>query len=101
MASRRGMWGGFRSGSSRALPVLEAAGWGKKIVTSRLEVFSEIGVPARFQIDFSDPDQLLAALRLPGPTVLEKRPHGWEECARATLRELRRAAQMRDDGRAV
>lgn len=74
------------------LPVLEAAEFGKKLVTSRLEVFDEIGVPARFQIDFSQPDQLLAALRLKGPTLLEKRPLDWEDNAKATLWELRRAA---------
>jgi glycosyltransferase involved in cell wall biosynthesis len=75
------------------LPVLEAASFGKRIVVSRLQVFDEIGVPARFQIDFSDPDQLLGALRAPGPFALEKRPLTWEETARATLRELRRAAE--------
>jgi glycosyltransferase involved in cell wall biosynthesis len=74
------------------LPVLEAAARGKKVVTSRLAVFDEIGVPARFQIDFADPGALLAALRLPGPTALERRPWSWEECAAATAAELRRAA---------
>ena len=74
------------------LPVLEAVEAGKKVIVSRLEVFDEIGVPARFQIDFSNPGQLLAALRQPGPTVLEKRPSTWEESARATLAELRSAA---------
>jgi glycosyltransferase involved in cell wall biosynthesis len=74
------------------LPVLEAVELGKKIVVSRLEVFDEIGVPRKFQIDFSDPEQLLGALRFPGSTVLEKRPFTWEDTARATLRELRRAA---------
>jgi glycosyltransferase involved in cell wall biosynthesis len=74
------------------LPVLEAAEFEKKVITSRLEVFDEIGVPRRFQIDFADPDQLLEALRAPGNTVLEKRPLAWEDNARATLEELRRAA---------
>ena len=74
------------------LPVLEASEFGKKLVTSRLEVFDEIGVPARFQIDFAEPDQLLRALRLEGPTTLEKHPGSWEDNARATLRALRLAA---------
>ena len=74
------------------LPVIEAAAFGKKVIVSRLEVFDEIGVPAAFQIDFADPDQLLAALRLSGPTALEKTPATWEEIARATMAELRRAA---------
>jgi glycosyltransferase involved in cell wall biosynthesis len=77
------------------LPVLEAVELGKKIIVSRLEIFDEIGVPAPFQIDFSDPDQLLDALRLPGPTQLARRPSTWEDNARATLRELRRAAASR------
>jgi glycosyltransferase involved in cell wall biosynthesis len=75
------------------IPVLEAAQFGKKIVTSQLEVFDEIGVPRRFQIDFADPDALLAALREPGPTLLEKRPITWQGCARRTLETLRRAAR--------
>jgi glycosyltransferase involved in cell wall biosynthesis len=75
------------------LPVLEAVEFGKKVVTSRLEVFDEIGVPRRFQIDFADPDELVTALRAPGVTALEKRPLSWEENARATIEELRRAAR--------
>lgn len=76
------------------LPVLEAAEFQKKIIVSRLPVFDEIGIPSRFQIDFSDPEQLLGALRLPGPFALEKRPVSWEETARATAQELRRAAAI-------
>lgn len=79
------------------LPVLEAVELGKKVIVSRLEVFDELGVPPRMQIDFSDPDQLLAALRVPGPTRLEKTPSTWEENARSTLRELRRAAAARTE----
>jgi glycosyltransferase involved in cell wall biosynthesis len=74
------------------LPVLEAAEFGKKVITSRLDIFDEIGVPRNRQIDFADPEQLLAALRLPGPTVLERPASTWEENARATMAELRRAA---------
>lgn len=75
------------------LPVVEAVGRGKKVIVSRLEVFDEIGVPRRFQIDFDDPDQLRAALALEGPTALERRPWTWAETAAATLAVLRRAAR--------
>jgi glycosyltransferase involved in cell wall biosynthesis len=69
------------------IPVLEAAvEFRRKVVTSRLPVFDELGVPEERQIDFADPDALLAALRLPGPTVLARTPSTWEECARRTLR---------------
>jgi glycosyltransferase involved in cell wall biosynthesis len=63
------------------LPVLEAVEQGKKVITSRLPVFDELGVPRCFQIDFGDPDQLAAALAIPGPTALEKAPRRWEEMA--------------------
>lgn len=70
------------------IPVLEGIEFGKKVITSRLEVFDEIGVPPDRQIDFSDPEALLAALRLPGPTVLTRRPWTWADCARRTLEIL-------------
>lgn len=73
------------------IPVLEAAvGFRKKVITSRLPVFDELGVPPERQIDFDDPEALLAALRLPGPTVLTRRPSTWEECAQRTLEVSRR-----------
>ncbi len=76
------------------IPVLEAAQFRRPIVTSRLEVFDEIGVPSRCQIDFADPEALLGAVREPGgPTTLEKEPITWGECARRTLEVLRRAAR--------
>ncbi len=72
------------------LPVVEAAvEFRKKVITSRLPVFDEVGVPRERQIDFDDPEALLAALRLPGPTVLARPPASWEECARRTLEVLR------------
>jgi glycosyltransferase involved in cell wall biosynthesis len=75
------------------IPVLEAAvEFRKKVITSRLPVFAELGVPADRQIDFADPEALLAALRLPGPTVLLHEPIGWAECARRTMAVLRDAA---------
>ncbi len=75
------------------LPVLEAVEQGKKVITSRLPVFDEIGVPARFQIDFDRPEELAAALALPGPTVLETRPSTWSEMAAGYARLLRRVAE--------
>lgn len=74
------------------LPVIEAVQFRKKVIMSRLEVFDEIRVPRRFQIDFSDPDQLLRALQEPGPTVLEEAPSTWSDVARETLQVLRQAA---------
>jgi len=74
------------------LPVLEACEAGKKILVSRLEVFDELGVPARFQIDFSDPAQLERALQEPGITELETCPCTWNESAAATMAVLESAA---------
>jgi glycosyltransferase involved in cell wall biosynthesis len=75
------------------IPVLEAAvEFRKKVITSRLPVFDELGVPAERQIAFDDPDALLAALRLAGPPVLARTPSTWEECARRTLEVLREVA---------
>ncbi len=70
------------------LPILEAVEAGKKILTSRLEVFDEQGVPARFQIDFSDSEQFARALQEPGITELENRPWTWDESAAATMAVL-------------
>jgi glycosyltransferase involved in cell wall biosynthesis len=75
------------------IPVVEAAlEFRKKVVTSRLPVFDEIGVPKERQIDFADPAALLAALRSPGPTVLARPPGSWAECARRTLEVIRAVA---------
>jgi len=74
------------------LPVLEAVSLGKRVVASRLEVFDEIGLPPQNQIDFSDPDQLLAALALPSPTALLKPPWTWQDMARAYAALLHRVA---------
>jgi glycosyltransferase involved in cell wall biosynthesis len=67
------------------LPVVEAFEARKKIIVSRLKIFGELGVPDRFQIDFDDPDQLDAAIRLPGVTTLRRQPWTWQEAAVATL----------------
>jgi alpha-1,3-rhamnosyl/mannosyltransferase len=71
------------------LPVLEAVAFGRRVITSRLAVFDEVGLPAANQIDFTQPDQLLEAMRLPVPTVLTHPPQTWDDCARATLEVLR------------
>ena len=67
--------------------------FGKRIVTSRLPVFDEIGVPARLQIDFGNPEALLAALRDPGPWSLLRRPNTWMETAARSLDVLRSVAR--------
>jgi glycosyltransferase involved in cell wall biosynthesis len=66
------------------LPVTEAFEARKKIIVTRLPIFRELGVPDEFQIDFGDPEQLEAAIRLPGVTSL-RAPRTWRETARATL----------------
>jgi glycosyltransferase involved in cell wall biosynthesis len=83
------------------IPVLEAAvEFGKKVITSRLPVFDELGVPPDRQIDYGDPEALLAALRLPGPTTLARRPSTWDDCAARTMAVLREVAD-RPDARAA
>ena len=62
------------------------------MITSRLEVFDEIGVPRAAQADFERPDEVLAALRTPGPTRLTRDPISWKENAAQTVRVLREAA---------
>ena len=69
------------------LPVTEAFEARKKIIVSRLPIFRELGVSDEFQIDFGDPRQLDAAIRLPGVTAL-RQPWTWRETARATLNVL-------------
>jgi glycosyltransferase involved in cell wall biosynthesis len=73
------------------LPILEATQLGARVITSRLEIFDELGVPKRWQIDFADPAQLLHALSQEGPSALEKPPMTWTDTARRTL-EVCRAA---------
>jgi len=86
------------------LPVMEAVEAGKKILVSRIEIFEELGVPDRFRIDFSDPEQLHQALQEPGAMVLLKRPWSWDESAAATLAVLESTAgrqrSRREIGRA-
>ena len=67
------------------LPVVEAVRAGAKVVTSRLPVFEEIGVPADAQVDFGKPDEVETALRRPGPTRLLCPPATWRHCAERTL----------------
>jgi len=79
------------------LPVTEAVEFGKKVITSRLEIFDELGVPKRFQIDFGEPEELLRALRSEGTTVLEREPSSWREMAARTLKVLRQVGSGRSD----
>lgn len=74
------------------LPVLESAQLGARLVTSRLEVFDEVGVPRDAQVDFSDPGAVLVALRGPRPTRLGRSPWNWRDHARRTAEILREAA---------
>jgi len=75
------------------LPVVEAVAFGKKVITSRLEVFDEIGVPQESQIDFANPDELARAIGTPGATRLARPSWTWSENAQATLELLRTAAR--------
>jgi glycosyltransferase involved in cell wall biosynthesis len=75
------------------IPILEAAALDRRICTSRLPVFDEIGVPSACQVDFADLDQLARVLARPAPTRLVRRPTTWSACAAATLDVLRLAAK--------
>ncbi len=74
------------------IPTLEAVSYGKKLITSRFPIFDELGVPERWQIDFSDPNQLLHALKQDGPTKLEKKPISWKESIRRNIEVLKDTA---------
>ncbi len=75
------------------IPVLEAVSMGKKIICSGLSVFDELGVPRKWQIDFTDSRQLLQAIRNPEVTVLEHEPISWEEAVRRTIEMAQRLAE--------
>lgn len=75
------------------IPVVEAAMLDRKVITSRLDVFEEIGVPPAFRIDFADPDTFARALTDPSPSRLLHRPSTWTDCARATLDVLCQTAE--------
>jgi hypothetical protein len=72
--------------------------FGKKVITSRLEVFDEIGVPREYQIDFAKPEELGRALAIEGITRLDKPPITWTRNAEITLDLLRQAAGTRRRG---
>ena len=74
------------------LPVLEAAQFGKKLICSKLSVFNEIGVPERFQIDFSDAEQLLERIMCSDPFLLETEAITWKDSIRQIYEMLRRTA---------
>lgn len=71
------------------IPVLEAVQFQKRIICSELPVFDELGVPRKWQIDYSAPLQLQQALAQEGPTSLLKEPISWRESVARTLDLLR------------
>jgi glycosyltransferase involved in cell wall biosynthesis len=76
------------------IPVVEAAALNRKVITSQLEVFEEIGVPPACRIDFADPEAFAEALADTSPTRLVRQPWTWSACARATLDVLRATAEV-------
>ena len=76
------------------IPVVESVAIGKKVITSDIEVFRELGVPDAFRVDFDDPAALLQALMDDQPTVLERPVQTWLETARQTLAVLRKTARQ-------
>jgi glycosyltransferase involved in cell wall biosynthesis len=74
------------------IPVVEAASLERKVITSRLEVFEEIGVPGNYRIDFGDADAFASALADRSPAKLVRSPITWDQCASATLGVLRETA---------
>jgi glycosyltransferase involved in cell wall biosynthesis len=71
------------------IPVLEAVQFQKRIICSELPIFDELGVPHKWQIDYSDPLQLLKALQQEGPTTLTKEPIRWRESIARNMNLLR------------
>jgi glycosyltransferase involved in cell wall biosynthesis len=78
------------------IPVIEAAMLERKMITSRLEVFEEIGVPDSYRIDFADLPAFDRALRDTAPTGLLRQPSTWLDCARKTVDVLVQTAHDRD-----
>lgn len=74
------------------LPVVEAVGFGKRIITSKLAVFDEIGVPAACQVDFEKPEEFLAALHAPTVLGLTRPLTCWSQTAQQTVELMRAAA---------
>lgn len=72
------------------IPIIEAVMAGCKLVTSRLAIYEEIGVPKRAMIDFADAQALAEALGDTMPTTLEQQPITWQDAAHQTLDVLRR-----------
>ena len=70
------------------IPVLEAYQFHKKVICSQLPVFDEMGVPQSWQIDFSQPEALLEAIKRDNITQLERPPQTWQDCTRQTAQVL-------------
>jgi glycosyltransferase involved in cell wall biosynthesis len=75
------------------IPVVEAAALDRKVITSQLEVFEELGVPPARRIDFADLDAFARALADSSSPALLRQPWTWSACARATLDVLCAAAE--------
>jgi glycosyltransferase involved in cell wall biosynthesis len=75
------------------IPVVEAAALDRKVITSQLDVFEELGVPPARRIDFTNPDAFARALADSSSPSLLRQPWTWSACARATLDVLRAAAE--------
>ncbi len=78
------------------IPVIEAAALDRKVITSRLDVFEEIGVPPARRIDFADLDAFARALADASPARLLRQPSTWSECARGTLEVLRQTGSAKE-----
>jgi Glycosyl transferases group 1 len=75
------------------IPVVEAAALDRKVITSRLDVFEELGVPPARRIDFANLDAFAHALADSSSPSLLRQPWTWSACARATLDVLCAAAE--------
>jgi glycosyltransferase involved in cell wall biosynthesis len=75
------------------IPVVEATALERKVITSQLAVFEEIGVPPDCRIDFADLDAFAQALANTAPVPFLRQPWTWSACARTTLDVLCRTAQ--------
>ncbi|MBS0263156.1 MAG: glycosyltransferase family 4 protein, partial [Planctomycetes bacterium] len=75
------------------IPVIEAAMLERKMITSQLDVFAEIGVPDAYRIDFADATALERALHDTTPPRLLREPSTWLDCARETVAVLTQTAR--------
>ncbi len=74
------------------LPVVEAASFGARVITSSLDVFEEHGTEGVHRIDFRQPEQLRAALASTRRARIADGAWSWDDAARATVAALCEAA---------